>query len=177
MAKSRASKGATIAAIDKAFDGAKGVVFANFAGLNVKATTDLRRKCRAAGVNYVVAKKTLLKLAFEKANVKDMNPRTLQGGLAVVFGYDDEVAAAKLLKEFAAANEALQFVGGLMPTADGWSYIDARGVKALASLPGKQELIGQVVGTIAAPLRGFVSVLNGNLQSLVQVLSAISAKA
>lgn len=172
MAKSRTQKAGTLDELSEALNGAKGIVFANFAGLNVKATTALRRSCRESNVKYVVAKKTLLKIAFDKLNIT-MNPRGLTGGVAIVFGYEDEISAAKLLREFAKENEALKFVGGLIPDATGWKELDAASVTALSKMPGKQELIGQVVGTIAAPLRGFVSVLSGNARSLVQVLKAI----
>lgn len=173
MAKSRSDKTATLEELAGAFEGAKGVVFANFAGLGVKATTELRRKCRAEGVKYIVAKKTLLKIAFEKASVTGVNPRDLDGGVAAVFGYEDEISAAKLLKEVADTNEALKFVGGMIPEASGWRYLDLQGVTALAAMPSKQQLLGQVVNVMASPLSGLVNVLQGNLRSLVQVLKAI----
>ena len=173
MAKSRIDKTETLNELEGALKDAKGIVFANFAGLNVKATTELRRKCREANVKYIVAKKTLLKNAFEKAGVEGVNPRELSGGIAVVFGYEDEIAAAKLLKEVAVTNEALKFVGGLIAEPSGWKYLNERGVKALAVLPGKHELRGQVVGVMVAPVRGVVNVLAGSMRSFVQVLGAI----
>lgn len=176
MAKSRSQKQQEVSEIVDALADAKGVVFANFAGLDVKATQDLRRRCREAGVRYAVAKKTLLKIAFQEAGVTDVNPRELEGNISVVFGYSDEVAAAKLLREFAKENEALSFVGGLISQGEAWSYLDAAEVTNLSKLPSKEELVGKLVGTIAGPLRGFVSVLNGPQRSMVQVLSAISQK-
>jgi large subunit ribosomal protein L10 len=173
MAKSRLQKQQEVSEIVDALADAKGVVFANFAGLGVKATQDLRRKCREAGIRYAVAKKTLLKIAFEQAGLTNVNPRQLEGNISVVFGYSDEVAAARLLREFAKENEAITFVGGLIPQGETWSYLDATEVTNLSKLPSKEQLIGQLVGVIAAPLRNFVSVLNGPQRSLVQVLSAI----
>lgn len=173
MAKSRSQKLQEVSELVDALGSAKGVVFANFAGLDVKATQELRRKCRDAGVRYAVAKKTLLRIAFEQANITEVNPRDLDGNISVVFGYSDEVAAAKLLREFAKEHDALAFVGGLIPQGDGWNYLNTAEVTNLSKLPSKEELIGQLVGTIAAPLRNFVSVLNGPQRSLVQVLSAI----
>jgi len=174
MAKIRAKKEQEMSDVVNAMTGAKGVVFANFAGIDVSSVNELRRRCRQAGVKYGVSKKTLLKKAFEQVGITDIDPKTFPGGLAVVFGYEDEVAAARILKDFAKDHESLKFVGGLIPEANSWRFLDVAEVSALSKLPGKQELIGQVVGTIAAPLRGFVSVLAGPSRSLVQVLSAIS---
>ncbi|MFA5954542.1 MAG: 50S ribosomal protein L10 [Patescibacteria group bacterium] len=172
MAKSRKTKKEEIQALIDASQGAKGIVFASFAGLSVAAVSDLRRRCSKAGVHYIVSKKTLLKIAFERAGIDAIDPKTLSGGIATVFG-GDEVVAAKLLHDFAKDHEALQFVGGLLPKGAGWEVIVADQVKQLAKLPSKQELIGQLVGMLAAPMRGFVTVLSGPSRAFVQVLAAI----
>lgn len=176
MPKTRVQKSAEVKELTEALQGAKGVVFANFAGLKVKDVTELRRRCRAAGVGYFVAKKTLLKVAMEQANASAVNPREIEGGIAMVFGREDELAAAKAVKDFAADHPALKFVGGLMPEASGWRFLNTTEIIALSKLSGRQELLGSLVGTIANPLRGMVGVLAGNLRGLVQVLNAISAK-
>ena len=172
MAKTRGQKVKEIEALIRAFDGAKGVVFANFVGLSVKSATALRRKCREAGVKYSVAKKTILGLALERAGVKNVKSRELEGGVAVVFGYSDEVAAAKLLHGFAAENPQIEFVGGLLPGETGWKFMDKIAVKAMAVLPTKQQLLQQVVNVINAPTSNFVNVLCGNIRGLIQVLKA-----
>lgn len=173
MAKTRSKKEQEVSDLTDSLANAKGVVFANFAGLDVKATQSLRLKCREQGIRYAVAKKTLLQIAFADAKIEGINPRELQGNIAVVVGYSDEVAAAKLLNDFAKENKAMSLVAGLIPQGEGWNYLDAKAVVSLAKLPSKDQLIGQLVGVIAAPLRNFVGVLNGPQRSLVQVLSAI----
>lgn len=173
MSKTRAAKAATIETLTSALTSARGVAFVNFAGLTVKDITALRRKCRAAGIKYLVAKKTLLEIVFKKEGIAVINPRELSGGIAVVFGSEDEISAAKVINKFAADHAGLQFVGGLIPESQGWRFLTASEVGALAKLPGRRELMGQLVGTMLNPLRGLVWVLSSNTRSLVQVLRAI----
>jgi len=88
----------------------------------------------------------------------------------VAFGYQDEVAPAKILNDFAKNNEHLKILGGILEN----KFIDKMSVISLAKLPSKQELLGQLVGTIAAPMSGMLNVLQGNLRGLVRVLSIIN---
>lgn len=173
MSKTKAAKAATIENLTTALTSAKGVAFVNFAGLTVKDITALRRKCRAEGIKYLVAKKTLLEIVFKKEGISVINPRELLGGIAVVFGNEDEIGAAKVINEFAAGHAGLKFAGGMIPESSGWRFLSAPEVSVLAKLPGRSELMGQLVGTMLNPLRGLVGVLAGNTRSLVQVLKAI----
>jgi large subunit ribosomal protein L10 len=104
--------------------------------------------------------------------VTTVNPRELTGNIAAAFGSADEVSAAKTLHEFMVDHPSLAFVGGLMSDQVGWRLATAAEVTALATLPSRQQLLGQLAGTVASPLRGFVNVLSGNLRGLVQVLQA-----
>jgi len=92
-----------------------------------------------------------------------------EGGVATFTGTTDEVAPARIVNDFAKKNEVVAIFGG---TLDG-KYIDAVFVKNLASLPSKQQLLGQLVGTINAPVSGFVNALAGNLRGFVSVLNNI----
>ena len=173
MSKTREEKIENVTKLTQALEEAKGVALVSFKGLSVKDATILRRRCRAVGVSYFVVKKTLLSLALAKAGVKDVKPRELEGNIAAVFGTTDEVAAAKVVHDFMADHASLKFVGGLATNSLGWHFLTAREVSALAALPNREQLLGQLVGTIAGPLRGLVNVLSGNLRSFVQVLKAI----
>ena len=104
------------------------------------------------------------------ANLKDADLSMFKGPMALAIGFDDEVAPARAIFQFAKEHKALEIVGGI--TEDG-ATLTAAEVKALASLPTKDQLLGQLVGTIAAPLSSFVGVLNGNVRSIVTVLAAI----
>lgn len=174
MSKTRSVKAATVEILRQNLASAKCVAFVNFAGLNVKDVNSLRRQCRAAGVNYIVAKKTLLEIAFKKDGISVVNPRELSGGVAAVFGTADEISAAKVINEFIKNNSSLKFVGGLIRERAGWQFLTGPEVTALANLPGRRELVGQLARTILNPLRGFVGVLSGNSRSLVRVLQAIA---
>lgn len=168
MAKTKLSKEASLQDLSTHFKDAKAVVFANFQGLKVKESEELRRECRAKNVYYVATKKTLLRKALKDAGLT-VDPKTFSGGVAAVFGVTDEVAPAQVIGGFAKTHEAAVIFGGLLEGA----FIDAAKVTALSSLPSKQQLLGQLVGTLQAPVSGFVNVLAGNLRGLVTVLNGI----
>ncbi len=173
MPKSKQQKHATVDSLATGLKEAKGVVFANFQGLTVAKADELRRKARAEGVNVLVAKKTLVKRAIEGYGITGINPKGFTGGIATFMG-KDEVAAAKVVHTFAKDNEIVAIYGGILEG----KFIGEGEVKNLAGLPSKQQLLGQLVGTLNAPVSGFVNALAGNLRNLVGVLNNIkSAKA
>ena len=169
MAKTRQQKEETLASLTEKLGRAKSAVFADFRGLTVKDATDFRRQCRKENVGCLVAKKTLMRLAFGQAGYEDIDPAKLEGSLVLVLGYDDEVAPAKLVAEFSKGHETLKVVAGVLERR----MVDVSAVLALSKLPSKQELIASVVGSIRAPLAGLVNVLQGNLRGLVNVLNAV----
>lgn len=172
MAKTKEQKKQTLAELEDNFVKSKAAVFVNFQGLNVKDTIVLRNLLRKEKIEYEVVKKTLLKLAVEKTGQEGVDPKSLNGNIAVAFGFEDEVTPARVLNQFRATHEALKILGGTMEK----KYIDAAKVIELANIPGRQELLAKLVGSINSPLSGFVNVLAGNLRGLVQVLKAISEK-
>ena len=168
MPKSRQQKEDSISSLAGGLKAAKSAVFANFQGLKVSESEDLRKKCRAEKVTVLATKKTLLHRALEDSGVTGVDPKLFAGGVAVFMG-SDEVTAAKVVNTFAKDHEIVSIFGGLLEGR----YMDISQVKALAALPGKQELLGQLVGTLNAPVSGFVNVLAGNLRGLVSVLNNI----
>ena len=172
MAKTKQQKIDLTAHVVKMLTTAKGAVFADFTGLTMKEMTELRKKLREQGIEYEVIKKTLLKRALTEAKLTDIASQDFAGSISVATSPLDEVVAAKVLVVFTKTHDKLQVLGGVLENA----FVDPSRVKALALLPGKQELLGQVVGTIAAPMSGMLRVLAGNLRALVQVLSALSKK-
>ncbi len=149
----------------------KMTVVAEYPGTTVKAMQDLRRQASASGTVVRVVKNRLFKKALaDVETLKDVDSSSLTGQLLYAFNADDEVAAAQLLNTFARSGSApLEFVGAF--SAEG-SFIGPDDVKALASLPSKDQLRAQLVGTIGAPLSGFVGVLSGNIRGVLNVLSA-----
>lgn len=170
MAKSKTQKQAELKVLTERAEQAKAVVFANFSGLGVKASEALRHALRAEQAEMLVAKKTLIDLAFKSSNLEGFSARKMEGQVAAVFGYGDEVTPAKLVAKFKKEYEGkLDFAGGVLEGR----FINAAEVAELAKLPSKQELLGQLVGTLNAPVSGFVNALAGNLRNLVYVLKAI----
>jgi len=167
MAKTRLQKEQTLAELQTAFGGMKSAVFVNYQGLKVKEADELRRSADKEKIGYTVAKKTLLSKALKATGI-DFDAVTLQGMIGVATA-QDEVAAAKLMADFGKTHESIKILGGVV---DG-KILDAMAMKALAALPSRLQLLGQLVGTINAPVSGFVNVLAGNLRGLVNVLNAL----
>lgn len=168
MPKTRQEKQDVVEKLTEALRKMRSVVFTNYEGLTVPQIEKLRRLLEEEGVHYTVAKKTLLKIALEQAGLK-IDPKNILGNFATVMSFGDEVAPARILAKFAKENEALKVTAGILEG----KLIDAAMVLALAKLPSKQELLGKLVGTLNAPISGFVNVLAGNLRNFIYVLNAI----
>ena len=171
MAISRKAKEQALNQLTQDLGRMKLAVMTDYRGLTVAEAEELRANLRAEGMAYRVTKNTLLRLAL-KANpaMAELDPAQFTGPLALAFGFDDEVAPARVIFQYAKAHEALEIVGALTPEGE---LLTPAQVKALATLPTREQLIGQVVGTIAAPLTGFVGVLSANVRSILNVLNAI----
>lgn len=174
MAKTKEQKEETMKKLVDNFGKAKAAVFVNFDGLTVSDIQDFRRLCRENGLEYFVAKKTLLKLALEKNKLSEVDITPYKRGVGTIFGFEDEVAPAQIAHKFAKDHEALTLLGGvMMVNPEGERNVDTEAVQVLAKLPSKDALLGRLVGSINAPVSGFVNVLAGNIRSLVNVLGAI----
>lgn len=167
MAITREAKEVILAGLTKNFKDAKGVVFAQYRGLSVNDVQTLRSELRAAKVDYKVAKKTLIKLAAKEMGY-DIPKELMEGPIGVAFGYDDEIVAAQKMHEFAKKFEAIKLVGGLM---DG-KLMDAAMVNQLATIPSRDVLLAKLLGSMQAPLSGFVRTLNGVVAAFVRVTDA-----
>jgi len=154
------------------FSKSKSLVFLGFQGLTVKDNQALRRKMRTEGIDYVVAKKTLIKKGMDGVEIKGTENFAPEGPVAVVIGYEDEIAPARIAKEFGKTNDKVKILGGVMNS----ELIDGESMKQIASLPGKDQLRAQLIGTINAPVSGFVNVLAGVERSLLNVLNAVAEK-
>ena len=170
MPKTKQQKQVTVKSLVDGLKQAKAVVFANFQGLKVSESEELRKECRKNDIKVLAAKKTLVKRACEDIGLANVDPKVFQGGVATFMGMNDEVVAAKVVNTFAKTHDVLKIFGG---TLEG-KFVDAGAVKSLAALPSKTELLARLVGSINAPVSGFVSVLAGNLRNLVGVLNNIA---
>ena len=150
---------------------AQSVVLVDFRGLTVQEATELRKKLREAGVELRVTKNTLTRLAAEKADLKDLHAY-LEGPTALAFGYEDPVSPAKILSDFAKDHKKLQLKGGVLEGR----VIDQAMVTALAELPTRDVLLGQLVGLMQAPIRNLAYVLSAPIRNTVYVLDAVRQK-
>ncbi|MBI2099347.1 50S ribosomal protein L10 [Candidatus Uhrbacteria bacterium] len=171
MPKTRKQKEETVASLKDKLGKMRSMVFAGYEGLPVKDIEALRRELKKEGIDYTVVKKTLLARAVKEANL-NFDPKELSGNFATVISYGDEIAPAKALAKFAKNHEALKISGGVL---DG-VLLSAAKTLALSKLPGKLELLSKLVGSLNAPVSGFVNVLAGNLRGLLTVMNAIKDK-
>ena len=170
MALSKAKKNELISELSDLFDSSKMTVVAQYQGLTVKAIQKLRQDAKENGTKVKVVKNRIVIKALQSNDVlKNVDTSALTGMLAYAFNSQDEVAPAQVLNAFAKTNPNLVFIGAI--SADG-TFISAEDVKALASLPTKEQLRGMLVGTLAAPLSGFVNVMAGNVRGVLNVLNA-----
>lgn len=174
MPKNKIQKQEILRTLSEKFKKSKSVVFAGFNALTVKDNENLRAQLRKENSEYYVAKKTLMNIAF-KDQIKDLNVRDMDGKLAAIFSYEDEVAPAKILGNFRKDKDKqarVFFLGGILEN----KLLSKDEVEALSLLPSKQELYARLVGTMNAPISGFVNALAGNIKNLVYVLKAIEEK-
>jgi large subunit ribosomal protein L10 len=155
--------------LSEKFKAVKSVIFADYKGLKVSQLKELRRKLKQSQGEMKVAKKTLIDLALQKAEIKNAASKNMEGQISLVFGSQDEVAAAKILQAYARKNEGLKILGAIL---DG-KFLGQAEAQALARVPSRQQSLANLVGTLNAPLQNLVSTLQGNLRSLVFVLSQI----
>lgn len=171
MAITREAKEAAVVTLQDELASLKLAVLTDYRGLTVSEINELRNNLRAEGMSYKVTKNTLLRIAAKNSErFKDLDPASFTGPMAIALSTEDEVAPARVVFQYAKAHDALEIVGAL--TGDG-ELLDAAQVKALATLPTREQLLAQVVGTIAAPLSGFVGVMGANVRGIVTVLNAI----
>ena len=150
-------------------EGAKSLYYTDFTGLNVKRMTELRRRLKRAGVDYVVIKNTL---ALRAVNDSGLVGERLKGPTGLVMG-TDPVAAAKVLTDFAKEFEQKPSVkGGLL---DG-KAIDSAQVKQLASLPSREQMLADLGAGLQSPMAAFVGALSGLLYMFAGALDALKSQ-
>ena len=144
-------------------------VTADYTGISVNEMVDLRRKLRAAGVEFTIVKNTLLDLAAEAAKRPQMK-EIVQGPTAIAFGYDDPTEVAKAISEYVRASRSTLAVRGAV-MGDG-PVMPPSEVNRLATLPPKPQLVAILLGQLQAPLQRLLGVLIGPLQNLDGLLQA-----
>jgi large subunit ribosomal protein L10 len=148
---------------------AKALYYTDFTGLNVKRMTDLRRRLKKAGIEYVVIKNTL---ALRAVNDSGLVGTRLKGPTGLIVS-KDPVSAAKLLTDFAKENEQRPTVkGGMLEGV----AIDEAQVKKLASMPSREQMLAELGASMQAPMAAFVGALNGLLYMFAGALDALKTQ-
>ena len=172
MALTKAEKQDVINEVAELLQTSKMTVVAKYEKTTVKALQTLRRQARENGTRVNVVKNRLFIQALKgNDQLKDVDTSALEGMLLYAFNGEDEVAAAQVLNDFAKQNPNLEFIGAI--SAEG-EFVDAAGVKSLAGLPGKNQLIAEVIAQLMSPVHDTTNALSGNLHAL---LDGIEAKA
>ncbi len=134
---------------------AQSVVLVDYRGLTVDEDTQLRKQLREAGVVYKVYKNTLMNFAFQGTDFESMSP-LLKGPSAIAVSKDDATAPARILAKFAKTAPALELKAGVVEG----TFYDADGIKVVASIPSREELLSKFLGSIQSPITNLARVLN-----------------
>ena len=145
---------------------AKAIYFTDYLGLDVSSVTELRKIFFEQGIEFRVAKNTLIKLAAENNKIEGLED-FLSGPTALAISYDEPTKPAKVIKKFAKEHEKPEVKGILF---EGRVLQNDR-FESIASLPSREELLSQFVGTIQSPLSGLVRILNASMSNMVCVLT------
>lgn len=172
MALTKSKKDEVVKEVSDLLANSKMTVVTAYKGTPVKAMQALRRNGRDNGtVLKVVKNRLVIKAIEDTASIKGTDTTSLKGMLLYAFNSEDEVAPAQTIAAFAKTQPTLEFVGAI--SADG-KFLSADEVTALATLPGKNELIAQVLATLSSPVNDILNSLSGNLHAL---LDGVEAKA
>ncbi len=163
------AKKAVVEEITEKIKASRSVVFVDYVGLTVAEASQLRNKCREAGCEYKVYKNTLVRKAFNELGYKDFDS-DLNGPTAIAFS-NDETSGAKIM--VAAAKDFENKITLKSAFVDN-SYVDKNGVKALATMPSKEELLAKLLGSLQAPVANLAGVLSNMLAGLPRALKAVA---
>ena len=134
---------------------AQSVLLVDYRGLTVAEDTQLRKQLREAGVTYKVYKNTMLNFAFKGTDFESLAP-ALEGPSAVAISNSDATAPARVLAKFAKTAPALEMKAGVVEG----TFYDAEGMKSIAAVPSREELLSKFLGSIQSPITNFARVLN-----------------
>ncbi len=166
----RARKEQVVSELGQIFESSGVVVVAQYAGLTVAEMEDFRGRMRSAGGSVRVAKNRLAKIALKDTQCEGIE--SYLNGMTVLAYSEDPVTAAKVVEDYARANKKLVVVGGTM----GNSVLDAAGVKSVAAMPSREELIASIVGCIVAPAAQIAGAVGAPASGIASILSTIEER-
>jgi large subunit ribosomal protein L10 len=164
-------KKAKVDELSQKLKNAKSFVLADYRGLTVEQDTQLRKAMREAGIEYTVTKNSIARFAVNENGYNELDDY-LKGPTAIAISPNDPVAPSKVLAKYTKDFQNLQIKAGVVEG----KFIDIDGVKSIANLPSREELVAKALGALSGPLYGIVSVLNANIRGLAVALNAIVEK-
>ena len=170
MALTKAQKQKIIEDLKEKIGRQKIMIFLAIAGLKVKDLFELRKRLEKVEAQLNVAKKTLLRIAFQEKKT-NIDPQQLEGEVAVVFGYQNEISPTKVIYQFSRENKNIKILGGYLESQK-QELLDEKEIITLAKLPTREELEARLVYSIFAPVSNFVNVLQAPLEACVFVIKA-----
>ncbi len=168
MATSRTKKSQRMEEIQGILKENRNIILTEYRGLNVAQMTELRNTLRQTGIKYKISKNTLVRKIFQEAGIGNLE-EYLQGPVAIGFLSEDVSGSAKAFLKFAKKNSLLVIKAAYIEG----QVMGLEGVKAIASLPSREVMLGILLGTLQAPIRGFMTVAEGNTRKLVYALNAL----
>lgn len=162
---SKQQKETVVEDFKQAFEKEPSVFVADYTGIAVHDLNGLRRDIKDAGAKFSVIKKTLFSRALKQAQLPQ-EPASFEGQIAILYGFQDAVRAAKTFNEFSKGHETFKVRGGIFEG----ELIDASRVLTIASLPSQEVLRSQLVGILSVPVRNFLFQISSPARGLVQVL-------
>ena len=166
----RAQKEKVVEELGQIFESSGVVVVAHYEGMTVAQMQDLRASMREAGGSVRVAKNRLAKIALEGKPCESI--AALLTGMTVLSYSEDPVAAAKVTEKYAKGNEKFVILGGAM----GSTALDAAGVKAVAAMPSREELIASIAGCIGAPASNIAGAIGAPASNIAGILSTLEER-
>ena len=161
----------TVESLQRRLQESPNLYLTDFTGLNVELMTDLRRRLREAGVEYLVVKNTLMQRAMTANNIDTLD-EYLNGPTGMVLAGERPLEAAKVLTEFRKEHERPEIKIGLL---DG-QPLAASEIERMAQLPSREELLAQLAGTMQAPIAGFLGAMNAVLTQFAGAVEALRAQ-
>ena len=147
-------KAPIVAEISELLDGAQSAVLVDYRGLTVEHDTKLRKQLREAGITYKVYKNTMVNFAVKGTDFEGLSAH-LEGPTAIAVSKDDATAPARILYNFSKEAEALELKAGVVEG----TYYDTEGIKVIATIPSRDELLAKFLGSIQSPITNFARVI------------------
>lgn len=172
MAKTKQQKEGILQKFTENVANSKSIVFTINKGINSEEMTIIRKKLVQNDAKYSVSKKTLLQIALKNQNIDLPENIPFDGAINTVFSYKDEIVGPKTIYELTKGSEKVEIIGGIFQG----KYVDKEDIIKLATMPSREQLLSNLVGSLNAPISGFVNVVIGNMRNFVYALKAIADK-